>query len=319
MTILDTQYERTNNRLMNEAGRALREAAEFTAKLERGLEKDFEIPQGEFNVDPPKKPDMNKPDLSNITQDIDLKDPEVELAGKLEEWMQTFFPSLTNGFQNIPDEWLANVLNGVYPLGMSKEVFNRPWQRARDREEAQRQSDVRQASVELSQRGFTVPPGTFVAAMDRAQQRASQALQEINVEQAVREEETRVQMIQFAAEQAASLRQGLSGQVAQYLSVWASTQRDQTIEKARLRAEAQRTFYDALQSYYGVEAQFAELGFRADELEHNAKLQQQSNRIQLETSKPEVAAMGQAIQGLSQIASSATSAAGSLIAQIEGV
>ena len=409
MPELDTQYEATNQRLLNEAGRALREAASFTAQIEQT---EYELPQTDTafdtkpvpevaepselstnvslqppgnvsssRIDPPPEPDIEKPDLNNVLQDLDAKDLTGSLEGRLKEWKDTFFPALSNGFAGVPEQWLMQVLDGTYPLGMDERVFRKVWQRARDREESQRQSSLREASVELSQRGFSIPPGAYVAAVDRARRETDRAVQEINVEQALREEEVRVNMLQFAAERAAQLRQGLTSVVADYLRAWTSIEAETELEKARIRSQMFGTYYEALRSYYNVESTFAELRVQAErsseelsqqaqrtnaelglqaeqagaelnanasiqnsknyldaliannrnatqnselELEAskakvNAELQSQKNEVDLKTQDPSMPALAQAIRGLSDIAASTSSAAGTLLAQIEGV
>ena len=318
MPQLDTQYEDTNRELLNRTSYALTTADEYTSKLLDGMGP-TELQDKDYSIDPPKPPDMAKPDINDITQDLDTKDPAANLTKRLEEWKDQFFPTLSEGFNTIPDEWLMNVLNGTYPLGMRDAVFRKVWQRTRDREESQRRSSLREASVELSQRGFSVPPGAYVAAVDRARRESDRAVQEINVEQALRDEEIKINMIQFAADRAIQLRQGLTSTVAGYLRTWASVESDDTLEKARIRAQAQSTFYSALQSYYNVESTFEELRFRAQELEHNADLQHEQNKVDLRTRDQSKPALAQAIQGLSDIAASTSSAAGTLLAQIEGV
>lgn len=324
MPILDTQYSETNQELLNTVSLALTAADSYTNRIAENLEtvpltdlRDISLESPEFGLNEPSPTDF---DTSTTGGGSFSQVGGNAAGGSLSTWLNTFFPALTNDFNTIPEDWLMGVLTGAYPLGMEEKVFRRVWQRARDREETQRMADVNQARASLSQRGFKVPPGALIAAVDRAQGRASAAVQEVNREETIREEELKTKMLQFAAEQAASLRQGLTASVAEFLRVFKEAEADTKIEEARLKLQGQAEFYNALKSYHDVEARFAELEFRAQEIQTNSDLEQQKNEIQHNRTQYESArALADAIRGLSDIAASSSSAAGTLLAQIEGV
>ena len=335
MPILDTRFESTNRDLLNLASLALTEAAEFSAKLLEGFE-DLDIQDLKFEpkLDPPEElggENNRRPQFRDFALDplptVEKEARErqgVNFAGeKFQQWLEQFFPALMSDFKTIPEDWIVAVMAGEEKaLGIGQEQFRRVWQRSRDREEAQRQSDVQQAKAEFSQRGFAVPPGAMVSVIDRAQQRASAAVQEVNREETVREQQLRTEMLQFAVQQAATIRQGLSAQVVSFLQTWDSiqqTDKDHQLEKERQRAQIQTSFYENLRRFIDIETALYQVNVAEEKERQGTNQQNIDNFLRLKTEDPGRAALGQAIRGLSDIAGSSSSAAGSLIAQIEGV
>ena len=124
------------------------------------------------------------------------------LDSEAEKWLDKFFPEIQACLRTTPEEWLCGILTGQKPFGLDKAIFDLVWHNSRDREYKARNTEVRQIYNRFSNRGFTLPPGALVAATAQAEERASDAIAEVNRAQTLRDAEIKLDLMKFAEEQA---------------------------------------------------------------------------------------------------------------------
>lgn len=241
------------------------------------------------------------------------------LDNQAEDWLGRFFPNITQCLRTLPDDWLCDVISGVKPLGYSQTYFELAWHSARDRAQRTRRNEVATLDADFSMRGFSLPPGAYVAAVDQAAQRAADVVLEVNREQAMKDIEIKYQMLIFAEEQALNYKLGIFRALADFYRMWLEVP-DKDLERARIRAQAMSSLYSALSSYYDVEIKVEQLRLQAKQIDAEVDLDVSRNRIAAygadNSANP---ALGQATRAFADIASAAANAAGTLVAQVESV
>lgn len=310
-------YNAANAFLQKHAGDALREASNTTRKISSQVKPDLSGARLDVGLD---KPNIEAPPkFSDLFPDSDGTATEVDrLNAQVDEWLSDYFPSINDCLQNVPDEWLCNVITNQNPFGLHEDVFKAVWHSSRDREERQLRSERDSLRAEYSARGFSLPPGAMAAAMDRAYQRATEAVQEVNRTETVRNEEVKLQLLQFAVAEANKYKLGVMASLADFYRVWVTIP-DKDIERARVRAQAYSSLYSALSAYYNVEISFEELRLRAESGDVDAQLTGDRNKIALYSADNAASGLGNAVRGFADISAGAANAAGSLIAQIESL
>jgi hypothetical protein len=310
-------YDATNDFLQQHASDALREASNVTRRISAQVQPDLTAPR--LDVDLNKPNIQAPPKFSDLFPDADGTAQEVtRLDAQVTEWLSDYFPSINGCLNNVPDEWLCNIISGTNPFGLHESVFEAVWQNSRDREERTLRSERASLAAEYSARGFALPPGAMVAALDKSQQRATEAVQEVNRTETIRNEEIKLQLLQFAVQEANRYKLGIMSSLADFYRVWVTIP-DKDIERARVRAQAYSSLYSALSAYYNVEISFEELRLRAESGDVDAQLNADRNKIALYSANGAAAALGNAVRGFSDISAGAANAAGSLVAQIETI
>jgi hypothetical protein len=310
-------YDATNGFLQQHASDALREASNVTRRISAQVQPDLTSPRLDLDLN---KPNIEAPPkFSDLFPDADGTSQEVtRLDAQVTEWLSDYFPSINGCLKDVPDEWLCNIISGTNPFGLHEAVFEAVWHNSRDREERGLRSERASLAAEYSARGFSLPPGAMVAALDKAQQRASEAVQEVNRTETIRNEEVKLQLLQFAVQEANRYKLGIMSSLADFYRVWVTIP-DKDIERARVRAQAYSSLYSALSAYYNVEISFEELRLRAESGDVDAQLSTDKNKIALYSANGAATALGNAVRGFSDISAGAANAAGSLVAQIETI
>ena len=317
MAELDTQFEKTNAYLQRFAEKALLDASNNSRKISTNIKPDLSSPRVDVDLN---KPNLKEPpNFSDLFPDADGTSEEVtRLNGEVNEWLSRYFPAIDECLQNVPDEWLCNIITNKNPFGLHESVFEAIWNSARDREERQFRAADATLRTEFSSRGFTLPPGAYITALDRARQQASEAVQEVNRTEAIRNEEVKLQLLQFAVEQANQYKMAIMSALADFYRIWVTIP-DKEIERARVRAQAYSSLYSALSTYYNVEISFEELRLRAEGLDAETQMSTDRNKIALYDAGGANSALATAVRGFADVAAQASSASGALIAQIEGI
>ncbi len=172
-------------------------------------------------------------------------------------------------------------------------------------------------SDEFSSRGFELPPGAYIDAITRAEQRAADSILEVNVQQAIKDAEIKNQLLQFAVNTAVNYKLGIMNSLADFYRVWLTIP-DKDIERARIRAQAMAALYSALSAYYNVEISFEQLRLRAAETEAGIDIDVDRNRLAKQGNFSSTAgALGQAVSAFANTAAQASQAGGSLTSEIK--
>ncbi len=259
------------------------------------------------------------PKLSDVFGIGDSTNPEIQrLNDESDKWLAKFFPAINSGLQTLPEDMLIGIISGTKPYGLDRTVLEIVWHQARDRAHRATDSEVRAIEQRFSGAGFPLPPGAMVAAIAAAEQRAGQAIAEVNWQQAIKDADVKVDLLKFAEEQAVRLKLGVMSQMGEFYRTWFAVP-DKEVEKARVRAQALATFYSALGNYHNVELAFENLRLDVAKTKLDAGLFFDRNKVALEGATNTSSALGQATNAFGQIAASAAGAASALVAKVEDV
>ena len=305
---IGTQTER----LMELADSAMSEAKFAANRIASQLPS---VPSAKFSFTPNQPDLVPPPQFADLFPGTDSTGSQIQfLNGEVDAWYDKFFPELAGCLKSKPEQWVCNILSGENEYGLNKTVFEIVWHRARDR--AYRTSATEQATLQaqFSERGFSVPPGLLLHAQNEAEQRAGNAIAEVNREQQVREAEIKLDLLKFAEQQAIQLKLGVMQSLAQFYRMWFEAP-DKDIERGRIRSQAQATLYQALSSYYNVELNFEELRLRAEQIKAGVEID--NARVRLANADgSRNSALAQAANAFAQIAAAAGNAGGALFADI---
>lgn len=313
-----TEYETTTNSLMEIAQRALAEAQNTRGWI--GAFNSVRAPDTKFRHSVNRPSLGPAPKFSELFENGNSTAPEIiRLNNEADAWIEKYFPAINQCLRTLPEDWLCGVISGTKPFGMDKTVFEIVWHQARDRAYRSANSSMRSLEASFSSRGFSLPPGALVAALSQAESDADQAIAEVNIAQAIKDAEIKLELLKFAEEQAIRLKLGIMDAMARFYQMWLAVP-DQDIERARIRAQAMSAFYAALSNYHNVEVAFEQLRLEAAKAGLSADLRSDDREMEaasiLRTGLP---AVGQVAQAFGNIASGAASAAGTLVAQIESI
>lgn len=317
---MPSAYDATTSFLQGLATEALSNARENASRIhDRGV--------NPSNLRNPKAkaPTLVKPALGAAPKLSDLfgsdtTDPTMRfMDAKTDEFSAKYFPAITGGLKTIPDDWVCGIIGGQKPLGHSKTYFELAWNNARDRAYRANESQRRTLDALFSARGFSLPPGAMVDVITEAEIRTSNAIQEVNLQEAIKDADIKLDLLKFAQAEAARLKLGYISALADFYRVWISLP-DKDIERARVKAQAQANLYSALKTYHDVEISFEELKLRAKELETTTDLNVDRNYISALTGGASGAsALGAAVQAFAGTAGEAAQASGTFSAQIESL
>lgn len=312
-------YDSTTAFLQAQATEALNEARNNASRI-YSLPPQITLREPEFDVNLTKPNIGPPPNFGDLFQGGDSTDPTIKYLNEQSDiWIQKYFPSISGCLRNIPDDWLCGVISGTKPFGIDNTVFELVWHNARDRAYRTRNTEVRTLEAEFSARGFELPPGALVDATAAAEQRASDSIMDVNVQQAIKDADIKNELLQFAVQQAINYKLGIMNSLVDFYKTWV-TLPDKDIERARIKAQAMSALYSALSAYYNIEITFEELRLRAAQLEAGTDIDVDRNRISKQSNFGSTAsALGSAVSSFANVAAQANSAGGSLVAQIESI
>ena len=263
----------------------------------------------------PNVPQMPKPAALTDFLQLDSSSSTLQfINAETEGLIDKYFPEISGCLRYPPEEWLCGIITGQKPFGLSKEVFEAVWHESRDREYRARNSAVEQIRSEFSSRGFSAPPGAMLKAVMRAEERASDAIGDVNRAQTVRDAEIKLDLLKFAEQQAIALKMGIFQAIANYYNVLMDLP-NKDIEATRAKVSAYASLNDAMSQYYRVQLGFEELRLQAANLRMNGKLDENRLRVAaLDGSRN--TALGQVTSAFASAAEGAVNAAGTLQANI---
>lgn len=310
-------YDATTNQLFNTVQQAITSASLSASRIgaqaipslkETGINHTV----NPINLDEPPK-------FSDLFEGVNGADGVIaELDDKVDAWLAKYFPSINGQFQNVPEDWLTGVISGVKPFGIESTIFDLVWHQARDRAYRTVTSDRLTLEAAFSGRGWTLPQGALVDALAQSQQRGTDAILDVNRDQAIKDAEIKQDILKYAVGVASQLKQGILNTSAEFFRSYYSVYGLDN-ERARVRASAYNAYYNALSTYYGVEVNWEELRLRSAEARAGVDGNIDVNRIRAFSENGAASAHAQASRGFADIASYSASAAGSLVAEIESI
>lgn len=239
-----------------------------------------------------------------------------QLDDRVDEWLAKYFPAVNGGLQSGTEDWCVGVISGVKPFGVDATVFDLVWHKARDRAYRTTRSEHRTLEASFSARGFSLPTGALVDVLTASEQRATDAILDVNREQAIKDADIKVELLKHATSIAAQLKTGILNTSAEFFKAYYNVYGLDN-DTARIRAQAYNAYYTALATYYSVEVSWEELRMRAESTAAETDMALDRNRISLHAENGAASAHAQASRGFADIAASSANAAGTLVAQIE--
>lgn len=232
-----------------------------------------------------------------------------------EKWLDTYFPELQACLKSEPERWLCGIITGQKPFGLSEDVFRAVWLQARDRENRSRSSATAQLRAEYSRRGFGLPPGAMVYSINQSERQAADAIGAVNIAQAIKDADIKLDLLKFAEEQALTLKRGVLITLADFYRTWVDLP-NKALEGSRLKVAAYQSLNSALSDYYRVELGWEELRLQAANLRMNGRLDESRIRVSAAIGDSRNAALGAATDAFASIAAAASNAAGTMQANI---
>jgi hypothetical protein len=304
----------TNSQLFSLAQQALSYASGSAGRINivskpTLKETQFNYSVGNINLqEPPKFSDLFG-GTDNAASNI------ASVNGDVEQWLATYFPSINGGFKNVPEDYLVGVISGVTPFGMASTVFEAVWQQSRDRAGRTVRAERAALSSTFSARGFSLPPGALIDQLAQSERRATDAVLDVNREQAIKDADIKLQILQQAVQLATQLKLGILNTAADLFRAYTSLYQLDS-QSAQIKASAYQSFYNALSSYYNVEVSMEQLKLRAAETKAGIDNEIDGNRIRNYAADSTGSAHAGAAGAFGQIAAQAANAVGTLDAQI---
>jgi hypothetical protein len=281
--------------------------------------------------------DNGFPSLSNPSLNYTVTDPNLQappsfgsilpgdttgstiafLDDQIDKNIEKYFPELNKCFRDTPETWCCGIIQGETPLGLSQEAFEQAWHQGRDREYRQRNAEVSQITQRFSASGFSLPLGAMSSAIIQAEQRASDAIGDVNRAQTIRDIELKWEMLKFAEETAVRLKLGMMGIVADMYRFFLDVP-NRDIQVFEAKARAFQASQAALANYYQVELGFEQLRLSAEEVRTGIKLGVDRNKIAAAQGKNSSSALASAANGFTNTAAAAANAQSGLIADLDG-
>jgi hypothetical protein len=274
------------------------------------------LKETQFNYSPANINIQEPPKFSDLFGGTDNASSNIaSLNGEVDQWFATYFPAINSGFKTIPEDYLIGVISGVTPFGMASTVFEAVWQQSRDRAGRTVRSERATLSSAFSSRGFSLPPGALIDQLAQSERRATDAVLDVNREQAIKDADIKLQILQQAVQLATQLKLGIMNSAADMLRAYTSLYQLDS-QSAQIKASAYRAFYDALGSYYQVELGMEQLKLRAAETKAGIDGEIDQHRIQNYAADSTGNAHAGAAGAFGRIAGNAASAIGTLDAHI---
>ena len=266
------------------------------------------------------KPTLQQPPMIGSILDVGAQDVDIGRFNiEAEKWFKKFFPNLSSVLKDEPEKWVLGIMNGSKPLADAQAAVELTWQQGRDRATRQATSEKAQIAADFSLRGFGVPPGAMLAATAAANERASDAVAELNRQEAIKQAELAVELSKFAQTTAVQLKTALYSLCAGFFSTIADlSAKDPSSEKMRAKAQAYSSYISGLSSFYNVELGFEQL--KLSGLKTKAEIDKYNADIKLEATSKGIdsynTAAATAAKGFSEAAAAAANAQSALQAEL---
>lgn len=196
-----------------------------------------------------------------------------QFSSLFSDFLDDFFPEVDGCVRLLTDQWICNTIE-FGGTGIPADIERQIWDRARSREEEQVEKAADDAANEWAGRGFSIPPGALVGAVNKARSDANSKISTLSRDTAIKNIEIEIENIRFAVEQGVKLRLGAIQSAVDYVKAWFLVPQT-AIDKARALTETRYKFYANTAAYYNAIISAAELQLKADI--HNAEMRTRNN------------------------------------------
>jgi hypothetical protein len=239
----------------------------------------------------------------------------LQIQSDVDKLIEQYFPELNACFKDEPEKWLCGIITGATPLGLSQEAFDAAWFESRDRETRQRTSEINSINRTFSAAGFSLPIGAQVAAITRAEQRASDAVADVNRQQTISDTNLKWDMLKFAEQEAIQLKMGIMQTITAFYNYFLEVPK-QDVDIFRAKATAYSAMEQALASYNQVELGFENLRLNAAVSKANIDVERDRSKISANSGNGAAQGLGAAVRGFTDAAAGAASGQNALAAEL---
>lgn len=262
------------------------------------------------------KPNMTKPvGLTDWLPEDEREDDLRLLDSEAEKWVDKYFPQINACLKSKPEEWLCAILGGGEPFADSQAIFDSVWHQARDNAYKVRDSMAGQVRADFGSRGFTLPPGAMIGALLQAEEAASDAIAGVNLDEARRIAEIKLDLLKFAEQQAITLKLGIMQSLANFYQQWANLP-ERGVELAKAKAQVYASLQSTLAEYYRVEMGFEELRLRSAQARADVAVSNDRNKASILPRNEAAGALATATRAFGDIAAAAASSQAAMIADL---
>lgn len=252
--------------------------------------------------------------LFNSTYDRIIRD----LSDKYANFLIEFFP-INAGLMNAVEQWLQNAIaNGG--TGVNAEVEDAIWQRDRDRFNAEAAAAIDQTVAQWAAKGFPLPPGAAVAAVQMIEQKRTADINNQSREIAINAFKTEIENVRFAIKAAIDYRTAAIAAAGDYIRALALGPQLAT-QLATAASDAQARLISAASTYYNARINVAQLAQQKNltitEYNLRAALQESGNTVSYSQLRAQTAMAG--AQSLGQQAAAALNSVNATAQLIQAV
>lgn len=170
-----------------------------------------------------------------LTKQYDTSLPELKSSINVwvQEWFDTYAPNNSTYLQQLEDKIAADMADAkAMPDTFETNLYNR----ARTRAEVEKDRVVKDLDRGHEKRGFVIPPGSFMAGINKAQQQTANTIGAQSGEIAIERAKLEIQHIQFVMQLSTSIRTNLQGLAIQFANTLVGIN-GQALEHAKLVAQ----------------------------------------------------------------------------------
>lgn len=239
------------------------------------------------------------------------------LDGLASQWVEKYFPRLTECLRTSPEDWLCKVINGIDPYGNSSLIFNSIWNQARDNAYKTGNSTKNQIYTDFSNRGFSIPNGALMASIYRAEEQVNDLIADANRDAMQSAIQLQADLLKFALEEAIKLKIGIISALGEFYNNWLKLPNN-AVELAKAKASIVNSYYNALASYYDVEIALEKLSLEAAGKQLDSE--NDYEKLKVAAYQPDHSfnsAVANASKGFSELAGQAISSNSVLVANLE--
>jgi hypothetical protein len=204
-----------------------------------------------------------------------IADWDPDFTRQVTSFINKYCPNLIGCLKTSVDSWICAVIQGdrsvVTATGMQQGVEDAIWERGRAREAMEYRQSVDEAVAGYAARGWTVPGGVLIDAVQRAGQAYSAKVSTHSRDVMIKVADVEIENIRFAVGEGVKVRLGMLSALFSYLGTWFKL-REMAIDKARALLDAKIRLRESIAAYYHAIIGAAGLMLKYDEIRTEAHI-----------------------------------------------
>lgn len=180
-----------------------------------------------------------------------------QLKTEFDLFMSTWFPST---LADASTNWLENAIdNGG--TGILPAVESAIWNRARDREEIQRDGELSEVTTRSARAGWHIPPGALQKQIQTVRDNNAAQIGSVSRDAAIKAADQEQQNVQFAVNASIQLQNTVFNAATAFIGVLTAAY-DPAMNKTRTLNDATREFYNVTNDYNRIRIANEEIGIK---------------------------------------------------------